>query len=519
MNPSYNLILKNHVFEVPKIKETIVAVSKPVADELLNENKYYVKSDVSEEVFLNFLEYWKNQEKIPIIDNTNFIEYQKLDQEFGMLSDLLLSKTTDPLFNLSCVSQKLPCNKCNIEASISRDLDLYIDRYPSQMSQIPIQSLFNIFHSENRILHDHIKACDFILNNTNSDLLILAKLIASNKYTELRNKINNEKITYVEFPDHITDIPDFAFFKCTTIQKVVTSIQLKVIGKYAFFGCHSLTNIFVPETVETVGKGAFSGCFKLKKINLPNIKRIEQMTFEECKSLILNLPKEIEFIASDSFVNCSSIEELIFPESCTQIDWWSFCICKSLKKIHLPSKLTEIKDGTFSNCNKLEEIEIPPSLTHMGNHCFSYCSSLKRIVIPSNVNYLGSNAFEHCTSLVEVSFQNKLNCIKDSTFCNCEKLVKIELPQTVTKIENSSFNSCKSLTEIQIPFETTEIGWGAFANCTSLHKVTIPKRDISINCAFFGCPNLKEVEILKSSNSYIRCYCFDISTKINLVEK
>lgn len=310
MNPSYNLILKNHVFEVPKIKETIVAVSKPVADELLNENKYYVKSDVSEEVFLNFLEYWKNQEKIPIIDNTNFIEYQKLDQEFGMLSDLLLSKTSDPLFNLSCVSQKLPCNKCNIEASISRDLDLYIDRYPSQMSQIPIQSLFNIFHSENRILHDHIKACDFILNNTNSDLLILAstlngneiydqspeklneltekcnlygftppkfnflqiqkdpilmseikELIASNKYTELRNKINNEKITYVEFPDHITDIPDFAFFKCTTIQKVVTSIQLKVIGKYAFFGCHSLTNIFVPETVETVGKGAFSGCY------------------------------------------------------------------------------------------------------------------------------------------------------------------------------------------------------------------------------------------------------------------
>ena len=104
----------------------------------------------------------------------------------------------------------------------------------------------------------------------------IKELILLNKFTELRNKINNEKITYIEFPDNITEIPDFAFFKCSTLKKIVTSIQLKTIGKYAFYCCHSLTKIFIPETVETVGKGAFSGCFKLEKINLPNIKIISE---------------------------------------------------------------------------------------------------------------------------------------------------------------------------------------------------------------------------------------------------
>lgn len=124
---SYDLIFRNQILHVPKIQEIIISVSKRVADELLNSNKYIVKSNVSDDIFQNFVDFWIDNKKIPIIDHTNLTEYQQLSQEFGMLSELISSKK-DPLFNILCLSNNSKCDKSSFEKNISCNLDLYLEK-------------------------------------------------------------------------------------------------------------------------------------------------------------------------------------------------------------------------------------------------------------------------------------------------------------------------------------------------------------------------------------------------------
>ena len=81
----YLLYLKNKKYMIPKKKQIICVVSERVANDLLINNQYFVFSDVSEEVFISFLEYWKDQSKTPNITPENLQEFEKISQEFEMM--------------------------------------------------------------------------------------------------------------------------------------------------------------------------------------------------------------------------------------------------------------------------------------------------------------------------------------------------------------------------------------------------------------------------------------------------
>lgn len=599
---NYDLILKNKKFHVPKIQETIISVSKKVADELLNYNQYYVISNVSENIFQNFIEFWKDKQKIPIIDHTNFVEYQKLNQEFGMLTEIIISKTDDPLFNILCLSNDVNCDKNSIERSIASNLDQYLEKYAKEMYQIPINSLYNIFKHQERILHNYSKACHFItqtlipLDSDNINLFILAEcldgreiykqspelfcdfaskcsqngfnipdfyfsiiseenrqkdpilqkeikeLILSNNYQKLRDKINKEQITLLQIPDEITKIPDFAFFKCTSLQKVTTSMNLTSIGNYAFFGCHSLTGIFIPDSVEIIGKSAFAGCLKLEKVKIPKkMKKIEEFTFEGCSSLEeVCFHDNLEEICINSFYSCQKLKKLFIPDSVRKLTEWSFCHCPSIEEVRLPSNLIVFNAGIFQACYKLEKIDIPSSVTKICAYAFNSCKSLKKIVIPSQVKSIDAMTFANCSSLTDVSLPQNLESIKEmaffncsslqainlpgtltsiekSAFANCSKLQKIDLPMSLTSLGMDAFNSCSSLTKIQIPPKISFIDMRTFFNCTSLESVVFPQCNVGISCeGFIRCPNLKEIELSMSSNDLLHFNAFEPQLQIKL---
>ena len=190
---------------------------------------------------------------------------------------------------------------------------------------------------------------------------------------------------------------------------------------------------------------------------------------------LLKAPKELRrgysvkegtrIICNYAFSDCSSLSNIVIPDSVTDIGDYVFFHCRSLSNIVIPDSVTDIGEGAFSDCRSLSNIVIPDSVTDIGKSAFSGCSSLSNIVIPDSVTDIGDDAFFHCSSLSNIVIPNSVTDIGDYAFSYCSSLSNIVIPDSVTDIGNFAFSRCCSLSEIVIPSSVTSIGKGAFYNC------------------------------------------------------
>lgn len=101
----------------------------------------------------------------------------------------------------------------------------------------------------------------------------------------------------------------------------------------------------------------------------------------------LTIDESVNEISSDdnkgSFEYCSSLVQVIIPNSINVIKNYAFGSCSSLTKISIPSGVKTIPNGCFNLCEKLLDVSIPSSLENISYHAFYGCSSLTKICIPS----------------------------------------------------------------------------------------------------------------------------------------
>lgn len=57
-----------------------------------------------------------------------------------------------------------------------------------------------------------------------------------------------------------------------------------------------------------------------------------------------------------AFHGCTSVENVVLPESLITIDYSAFGYCQSLKSITLPSKVMVVGEGAFYACNSLKQV-------------------------------------------------------------------------------------------------------------------------------------------------------------------
>lgn len=143
-------------------------------------------------------------------------------------------------------------------------------------------------------------------------------------WDDYRYPKNNVTITHISFPDSVR------YTGSSNSIKVAMSLKnydaLEYIKFPAGIETHPATSFSKPLLDAVTGKQVLEssipsveGCDKLNKIIIPEgIKVLPN--FEDCKALkSITLPSTVEVIPKSCFYGCTSLEEIIIPETITKI--------------------------------------------------------------------------------------------------------------------------------------------------------------------------------------------------------
>lgn len=132
-------------------------------------------------------------------------------------------------------------------------------------------------------------------------------------------------------------------------------------------------------------------------------------------------------IIGHSVFNAKNVEEVVVPDTVTEIQDYAFAGNKTLKSAKLSSSLKILGINAFFNCKALESIELPASLKEIGSYAF--CGTgLKSVVIPES---------------------NTLSTLPQFCFFQCDNLTEVTIPVTITKIPKDAFKECPANLKIK----------------------------------------------------------------------
>ena len=82
------------------------------------------------------------------------------------------------------------------------------------------------------------------------------------------------------------------------------------------------------------------------------------------------------YYAKKLYINGELLEELVVPNTVTEIKSFAFYYCTSLTSVTIGDSVTSIGNSAFSHCTGLTSVTIGDSITSIGNDAFYGCSSL-----------------------------------------------------------------------------------------------------------------------------------------------
>jgi hypothetical protein len=330
--------------------------------------------------------------------------------------------------------------------------------------------------------------------------------------------------TAVTIQDTVKGIGTYAFY-LTDITSISIPDSVTSIGDGAFSECYSLENITIGDGVTSVGSSAFARCQKLVNISLsennPSLKLVNGHLYSKNGEVFIRydftktdtyfeIPDGVTTIEAYAFENCSSIKEIVIPDSVTSVGEEAFYMCKiktatlpALAAIYVRNQFLEnanvtsgesIEANAFFQCVRLKNITLPDSVTSIGNGAFTYCD-FEHIALPEGVKSIGENAFSGCGNLKSITLPEGLEKIGVGAF-NESGITSITIPGGVTVIENSAFCLCTSLESVVILEGVKVIGEGAFVDCSKLTEISLPDGVTEISeSAFLQCTGLTDISL------------------------
>ena len=80
--------------------------------------------------------------------------------------------------------------------------------------------------------------------------------------------LNGDLLTELVIPEEVTEIKEYTFYGCSSIEKITIGDGVTSIGDYAFDDCYALISVTIPNSVTSIGDYAFDGCQGLTSVTI-----------------------------------------------------------------------------------------------------------------------------------------------------------------------------------------------------------------------------------------------------------
>lgn len=381
---------------------------------------------------------------------------------------------------------------------------------------------------------------------------------------------NCTKLTSVQVSSNVTEIPDFAFNDCISLQ-TVTMPSVVSVGEYAFYYCRNLTQISA-KPFTSLGSSCFSSCESLQAVALgEGLQSIPSGAFSHCSALeSIEIPDSVTYIGDAAFEYCTSLTEIIVPSGVTEMCDWTFSQCEQLKHVEIQGSIGYLGENTFAGCIALSDIELPNSIQsidpsvgfadtayyndysnwyngalYLDNYlitvndgdinfasnyevapgtqviaggAFKDCTNITSVVIPGSVVSIGYGAFENCSKLASVSLADGITSISDFAFAGCENLKEISIPDSVVELAGFVFDGCTALTNVKMSSAIKELDYRVFADCPNLKLDFLDGIETIGWYAFSGSALTTDTLVIPDSVTSIVYDAFEGNTSISNIE-
>lgn len=321
-------------------------------------------------------------------------------------------------------------------------------------------------------------------------------------------------------PSSLTTIGDNAFEYCASMGGTLTIPKSVLsIGRFAFFNDYALNEIVIePESqLSRIGYGTFGYC-GITDFTVPrSVSSMGQEVFVGCKNLMtvtFEADSQLTAIAAWTFTGAEELRQITFEEGSALklLEARSLEGLRKLERVTLENctQLTTIDNYAFQHCTTLAEVILPESLTEIGRYAFNGCQALSRVDLPEGVSFIGRYAFNN-TSNLNVYFRASvlpLNLEENWDYgingyyvCTADVVTSGDWQYALTSDGKASIVAYTG-SEANIVLTTMDgheiisIGGYAFADNTALQTITLPDSLQGVyQYAFKGTTNLESVSI------------------------
>ena len=276
----------------------------------------------------------------------------------------------------------------------------------------------------------------------------LKQVLLPQKLQEIENGCFKDcsELEEIEFPTTLNKISRMSFSDMTKLKEIdFSKTMVHVIPDYCFYGCQSLVKVILNEATDSIENGAFNGCSALSELlNCSNIKIVYADAFKDTKLFDGATDKGPVMVGSAMYRYNGTIED---------------------KEYTVPSGVTCLCDGVFANFN-FQAIKLNDGLLYIGDRAFDNCTNLVSLSIPGSVNYVGGSA--NCKSLTAFTVQTgdgqlslgefsgspiKKLTLKRNLTSSCNWMPKLEsliIGKEVKTLWGNSFESSENLVNLEL---------------------------------------------------------------------